>query len=87
MEYALVVLIQPSLDATDRTKTEWRGMQSHLQSLSQSNATLELMNESTVCCDVSQGSRCLVLVLSACVDRSVPYRLLFFEETPSWVVS
>lgn len=89
MKFALFIVELPAF-SPEKEETEkglWREFLQKVKSVSDSNEEIEILGENVLWLHLNMKLSTLLKVCAVCREASHPYKVLFFDEEPTWVTS
>ena len=85
MKYALLILIDPTGESL--YKLALRNCVNQVLAESKEKQSIQLLNEGALLFHLEHGLHDLGLCIMEAKSRKVPFRTLFFDQEPSWVIT
>jgi hypothetical protein len=86
MHSILIVIEKPTTDELETQQT-WRNATRALYGKIHQLETVEILSENVLLISLANGLQTFESITRICTDWLLPYRVLFFEEAPSWIHS
>jgi len=83
MHSILLVIEKPNPHADQKTQNDYRGLLSDIKDITRDDVNIESLSENVLLFEVSTALRKFSRVLSL---ADFPYKCIFFEDKPEWVI-